>query len=386
MRKKVKRCNLCGAKLSGDICSECGYNNAAYTYDINEKGEYCTHSSTETFFDEEDHWKHMDPDVSDRQDNVGNEGKSPQNETWDYSQVEDAKNRDFEKKYSSVPKKEPVTYGLNKERRERRRSIKKMLIWLVLLTWGIPLVIEIIIMLVSSHALEGFFSASNGSKQVEEIGDTRLYGNDDEASGKGESEIPIQGDEDKYVVWLGQGIYIAGLQLPLGTYDIQSVSGYGTVRIWNNDSFYWDTEFFYEEDAGEKTMEDVPLTLGTVIRVNGNLEIEAATRDSDGFLDRKENALTESVEVKDGMIVGKELPAGTYRAYRTGGEGRGSLIIKYASGNEGESASSIEFSDESEEFENLVLTEGSMLMTLNCEITLEPAEYDLSDYADDITY
>ena len=387
MRKKVKRCNLCGAKLNGDICSECGYNNAAYTYDINEKGEYCTHSSAETFFNEEDHWRHMDPEVSDRQENPGTERKSAQNDTWDYSKVEDAQNRDFEKKYSSVPNKEPVTYGLNEARKGRRRNLKKILVWLVVLTWGIPFLVEIIIMLVSSHALQGFFSSMNTVSQEEEIDNTRLYGNDHEEAGEKEkNEIPVREDGETYEVSLGQGIYIAGIQLPLGNYDIQSIRGYGTVQVWNNDSFYWNTEFFYDDDAGEKTMEDVPLTQDTVILVNGSLQIEAVTRASNGYLDRKENSLTGSVKVEDGAVVGRDLPAGTYRAFRTGGEESGSLVIKYGSGNEGERASLIDFSDEAEQFENLVLTEGSMLMTLNCGVTLEPAEYDLSDYGDYITY
>lgn len=360
MSKKVKRCNLCGAKLSGDVCGECGYNNAAYSYDVNDRGEYCTHSSSEQFFDEEDHWKHMDPEIE-------------MKDKWDYSQIEEQDDNEFEKQYDSQPNKAPVTYGLNEKRRKKKKSGRGKLFWIVLMIWlvsnGIGILRGIVEGIIDDYgeSYRDYDSVTEAVTEEEDAEKTRI----------------VYQDGKEFEARLHSGNYVAGVQIPVGIYQVNWVSGDGFFRVWNPETYYWESLYMYETDSDEKqNLQEVELTEGTMLQVEYLLAVDLTTEDSEGYVERKENSLTETIKVEDGMKAGIDFPAGTYRAICENGAYHSSLLIKHYSAAEYEMAAMVEFPEGRSEYQNLILTEGDLLVTINGDITLEPAEYDLSDYAD----
>lgn len=79
------------------------------------------------------------------------------------------------------------------------------------------------------------------------------------------------------------------------------------------------------------------------------------------------------------MIAGEDFTPGTYKVCCTPGEGSiGMLIRKFRNYYGEEELEQIMFCEGNMEFQNLTLEEGDLLLTLNCEIQMQPAEYDLS--------
>lgn len=393
--EKKKRCNLCGAKLKGDICSECGYNNAAYNYKVNSAEDYCTHSSSETFYSGREHQEHTNP-----------EADPPSMDSWDYSQLEEMLGEEYGEEQESTPNEAPVTYGLNEKRTEKKKKKGKWVKWLVLICF-LPTILELITGLVGNvmesdiwkQAGEIFTDEKNS---VENAGNPEITAEYEKASAQeaaeelpaGEAQVqhPKEVSEEPAMaaaggniqISLGPGIYMAGLHLPAGIYDAELVSGSGSVYVQNMEENYWESDYLYERSSKkEQKMEDLRLTQGTLIKITDELWMNLSTQESQGYLADTtdwENFLTDPVKVRDGMIAGEDFPAGTYCLTCTSREqGTAMLIYKYLDHSGYEDYEQIMFFEGTDRVENITFAEGDVLMELNCEITLIPAEFDLSD-------
>lgn len=362
---RKKRCNLCGAKLKGDVCQECGYNNAAYDYKINSSETYCSHSSSETFYDKEDHQEHS-PDSTD---------------SWDYSHIEELLGKDYGPKEDPNLNEAPVTYGLNEERpKQKKKKKRKWLKWLVLI-WFLPTIFELIGALVYNVAETGILERV----EIEEVVRMEETPADQEKQNEALQELPVSVREDgSYQTELKAGIYMAGLHLPAGIYDAKLISGSGIVEIRNMEANYWESEYLYENSSKkERTMKKLELTAGTQIRIMDDLVLEFVTEESQGYLPELEvEQVLTTVNVADGMVGGEDFEVGTYDVHCVTEENRnGRLLRKFRNYYGEEALEEILFLEGNMEFQNLSISEGDILLTLNCEITLQPAEYDLSGFS-----
>ena len=392
---KKKRCNLCGAKLKGDICSECGYNNAAYNYKVNSAEDYCTHSSSETFYSGREHQEHTDPEAA-----------SSSMDSWDYSHLEEMLGEEYGEKQESTPNEAPVTYGLNEKRTEKKKKKGKWVKWLVLICF-LPTILELIAGLVGSvmesdiweQVEESFTDEKNSGENTGNPEMTAEYENvsaqeaaEKLPAGEAQKQSQTEASEEPAMasvggnmqINLGPGIYMAGLHLPAGIYDAELVSGSGSVYVQNMEENYWESDYLYERSSKkEQKMEDLRLTRGTMIKITDELWMNLSTGESQGYLADTtdwENSLTDPVKVQDGMTAGEDFPAGTYCLTCTSREqGTAMLIFKYLDYSGYEDYEQIMFYEGTDRVENITFAEGDVLMKLNCEITLTPAEFDLSD-------
>lgn len=353
---RKKRCNLCGAKLKGDICQECGYNNAAYDYKINETEDYCSHSSSETFYDEKDHAEH-----------------AALADSWDYSHIEDLLERDYGTKEEPTPNEAPVTYGLNEERPKKKKRKMKWLKWLIIL-WLLPTIFELVAALIYNVKEAG--SVKRVKVNVENAKEVLP----EKVSTEKVHPVEVGISSGEYRTTLSPGIYMAGLHLPAGMYDAQLISGHGTVYIRNMETNYWESSYLYENSSErERKLTKLELSAGTQIKIMDELVMEFSTENNQGyFTDREEQKGLDTVALADGMVAGEHFVEGTYQVIcKAVDDGMGFLVRKYENYFGEEALEQIMFSEESMNFENLTLEKGDMLLTLNCEVMLRPAEYGL---------
>lgn len=383
---RKKRCNLCGAKLKGDICQECGYNNAAYDYKVNSSEDYCGHSSSETFYDKADHKEHAAGSA----------------DSWDYSHIEDLLGKEYGTEEAATPNEAPVTYGLNEERSQKKKKKRRWVKWLVFACF-LPTIIELIGGLIFNVVEYGIVERVEEKVEVTPVEEVPTIPESNASlpdamellekvlaeSEKQSSEEKPEGAEEpvmtvaegEYQTELKAGIYMAGLHIPAGVYDAQLVSGSGSIYIRNMDTDYWESDYLYEGSSKkEKQMKDLELTAGTQIKIMDELVMEFTTEESQGYLAEWENQqMLKMVSVADGMIAGEHFEAGTYDVICSlEDNGIGMLVRKFQSYYGDEELEQMMFYEENTEFKNLTLEEGDMILTLNCEIELRPADYDLS--------
>lgn len=184
---------------------------------------------------------------------------------------------------------------------------------------------------------------------------------------------------------LGPGLYVAGIQIPAGFYYGELVSGSGSVCVWNDENSYWESSYLYEDGGKDsRIMKELELSAGTVLKIMDEAQLAISAKSNEGYMQREDNQLTEVITVADGMVAGEDFPAGTYRVYDQTPEGVYSgglrtLVHKYDSSYDDERVENIIFTEKSGEYQNLILKEGDVLVKLNCDIVLEPAEYEISE-------
>lgn len=394
--KKRRRCNLCGAKLDGNICRECGYNNAAYDYHVNQSQDSCRHSSTEHYYSAEEHEAHTSPEniPFDYSENWQEDSGRWENFSKQYSGVDASEDTESPASGTDTGKKQTV-YGLNENRKEAKRKKKKP-VWL----WG--LVIAGIAVNFSWQVLEVVHSTVESYLDSKTGEEPAVEGRVTEAAavaqavpktvddGRTETEEAVAGDaalvpvEGSFAEILGPGLYVAGVHFPAGICEVEWNSGSGGVYCWKRDPYYYDSSYLYDTGDGEKQrMEGLELKAGTMVMISETLQARLSIREAEGYLEKlPERRDGESVTVTDAAIVGDMLGAGTYQVTWVSGDlDESEMIYTYTAGSGRKRSGFIEFDEECKQYENLIFQDGDVLVPLNCTIKLEPAEYDLSGYA-----
>ena len=409
MKKGKRRCKLCGAKLKdSDICPECGYNNSAYGArsfenwaEDEEKYSYANLTQEDPSGEKKD--QKAEPAKPERRNPEREKEAEKSSDSWDYSQLD----QDYEPKREQgdpkwgVPNEDPKQQG-RKEREKKRRRRLLLAVAVVLAICLLPRLAEVVINLVDdvrweiamnrmldereNSGREG--SADGSTGQEAETRDTAggmagTEGRDDgqpEASGTG-AIVP----GGPYETQLGPGLYVAGIHFPTGTYRAELVSGGGSVHIWDEtdeDGTDWQSEYLYESGSEEdRTLKDLELTQGTVIRISNDLVLSLRTLFQGAMEEGEANPLTDGAVITDCAVVGEDLEPGTYLASMTDeSESYGTLVHRYTSSYDTEEIDNLTFTEEQPQFQNLILKEGDVLVTVNCSVSLEPAQYDLSGY------
>lgn len=401
--KKRKRCNLCGAKLSGDICRECGYNNAAYDYHVNESKNTCHHSSSERFYTEEDHERHSSPepvpvDVS---------------ETWGEDPEKDSGGNS--KKNSGSSKD-----GYGKKRNRKGTEQKKPKSKLVTACFIICIVISMFAQITKltgkiQEAFQEAFQEEETTRSyaweetAEEEPDTKASpvrvapaekeeigqeagemlleeaSSEDAQTEAASTEAAAVPSDEQFSEMIGAGFYVAGISFPADIYDLEWSSGSGVVTCWSTtEDFYFACKYLYEgEDGDPMRMEELELNQGTIVTISDTLMGTLSSRETEGYADpMPEKQEFKTVQVESVVKAGDDLEAGTYRVVWVSGDEQTSEALYTYTDTEGSKRSStIEFCGECKQYENLILRERDVLVPLNCQLKLETAEYDLSAYS-----
>ena len=174
-------------------------------------------------------------------------------------------------------------------------------------------------------------------------------------------------DGDSWEETLGSGEYVVGVQIPEGIYTLEVDSGSDTFNLsdYENGIYLW--RQFALEDTDEDTvtsLEDVRLYNGAVVRLDGG-KIRFTTDCAQSLDNGEDNPLTEEVTLtgQNALVAGVDFPAGVYDVETTDEGAYLDFEVPVADGEEYADyyISSVYLEREYDEdiaFKNLVIPEG----------------------------
>lgn len=341
-----KRCSLCGGKLNGSICKECGLDNSkndekyVLTGSSHERNTKLTHTHTET----------EDPFA----------GKMV--------------TKDWVKKAKETKKKKENSYQSNSFHKEKPEKKKRILLWTMVilgLIWLLPILFGLVQVFFDaaigggSHSLESEWTEEEWEK-VDPYAYVQY-----ELSEMGES----------YEEVLVTGIYKGGVHIPEGIYQIQyfpdEEAEWSSIDLLQDDyanGIYQNITF---EDTGDRSdYEDFRVYTGSILTIEGRGTLRFISENAQP-LSYEQNPNTESYVVEDAFVSGVDIVPGVYDVYCIDGSGIFDFTVKKKDGYEayqgklmGDAGSGF-----SGIMKNVVLPEGTEVFLEGMEVRLVPSEY-----------
>lgn len=188
---------------------------------------------------------------------------------------------------------------------------------------------------------------------------------------------------------LGYGEYEIGAQIPEGTYEVELVSGEGSMQQDDPENSIYYYSYFSEEesdtDAGDY-LDDVRLYTGGHLKIDTGLVVQFHSENAQTEqMQLEENPLTEQVTLKAGntYTAGTDFPAGWYDVTEASGVDWAELRYKIYLGNlydeEYENLNYENYglwfydTDGSESYRNAVFPEGTELEVVDGDLILTPS-------------
>lgn len=184
-----------------------------------------------------------------------------------------------------------------------------------------------------------------------------------------ESQEPVK---EHYEIDLSAGNYIAGKDVPVGTYNITATSGSGNVSSSNMYNGGLNEVMGAENDGiSQQSFNGLAMDENVTLSVGGNVVIHLVAEDAQtGNVTARGEASGTPVDLQAGNYTsGTDFPAGTYTIVATGGSGNVSSSnmfeggLNEVMGNDGFGIT---------QFNNAVLPEGETLSISGTSIQLVP--------------
>ena len=184
-----------------------------------------------------------------------------------------------------------------------------------------------------------------------------------------ESQEPVK---EHYEIDLSAGNYIAGKDVPVGTYNITATSGSGNVSSSNMYNGGLNEVMGAENDGiSQQAFNGLAMDENVTLSVGGNVVIHLVSEDAQtGNVTARGEASGTPVDLQAGNYTsGTDFPAGTYTIVATGGSGNVSSSNMYngglneVMGNDGFGIT---------QFNNAVLPEGETLSVSGTTVQLVP--------------
>ena len=188
---------------------------------------------------------------------------------------------------------------------------------------------------------------------------------------------------------LGYGEYEIGAQIPEGTYEVELVSGEGSMQQDDPENSIYYYSYFSEDesdtDAGDY-LDDVRLYTGGHLKIDTGLVVQFHSENAQTEqMQLEENPLTEQVTLKAGntYTAGTDFPAGWYDVTEASGVDWAELHYKIYLGDlydkENETLNYENYglwfydTDGSESYRNAVFPEGTELEVVDGDLILTPS-------------
>ena len=188
---------------------------------------------------------------------------------------------------------------------------------------------------------------------------------------------------------LGYGEYEIGAQIPEGTYEVELVSGEGSMQQDDPENSIYYYSYFSEDesdtDAGDY-LDDVRLYTGGHLKIDTGLVVQFHSENAQTEqMQLEENPLTEQVTLKAGntYTAGTDFPAGWYDVTEASGVDWAELHYKIYLGDlydkENENLNYENYglwfydTDGSESYRNAVFPEGTELEVVDGDLILTPS-------------
>ncbi len=358
-----RRCSLCGGKLNGNICTECGLDNSKnddqyVTLGNSDHEAELTHVHTEE--EKPYEGKTMTRDNVRKAQNVEKNAKKAA--VKNASKNAATGNQSYSYTASSMPQSSrPV---------KKKRKFGKFLVGCVIIAAFAGELAGTI-----SEEIRNYFDEYT-------YDDSDSYNEDDPYSAV-QDVMPEDGAV--YETELTAGIYKGAVQIPQGTYSVNYVDGNGYVELIDNKNGIW--ESYYFGDAYEDTVDgvdDFRVYPGTYVVIYDGVTLNFATENAQDAFEKMNNPEEGVWNLADNFIVGEDLPAGVYDITCT--NGGGDLFSYTAVDSSGyETNLGMPFGNNSgdyiKELKNIVLTEGTEVDMEGIEAEFVPSkEIESEDY------
>lgn len=335
-----RRCSLCGGKLSGNVCTECGLDNSK------SDASYVTGKS---------HGDEVSLTHVHREDEDPFAGKTMTREQQEQLKEKTQRRRRTGHKKGGGQKGGDNLYRASSADQPNPKNGKKRIGVVI----GLLIALTGVVPALSECASEAFRDASMGWETEEEswVAVPEESAEEDPYMFV-QRELSEEGEE--YEVTLEAGSYKGGVHLPEGNYSVEYLEGRGYLSLddWDN-SIYLYGPLGYENTDEYEHLDDFRIYKDAVVKLDGTLKLCFRSENAQMELNYMENPNTQTGEFSESFVAGKDIPAGVYDV--TVLEGKGSIGYNVLL-NEATEYYSYEGADFMEDgakgYKNVVLPEG----------------------------
>lgn len=346
-----RRCSLCGGKLNGNICTECGLDNSK------NDDQYVTlgnsgHEESMTHVHMEE--KPYEGKTMTRE-NAHKAKKAEKSVKKAAAKNATAGNQNYSYSASSMPQSSrPV---------KKKKKFGKFLVGFAIIAALAGELGGTIIHEVQNYFDDATYDDSDSYTEYDPYSDVQEV-------------MPEEGE--LYEADLTAGIYKGGVHLPQGTYTLTCKSGSGQVELIDSKNNIWAQYSFGDEyEDSEQEVSDFEVFPECYVVVEDTLELHMTTENAQMDLTAISNPLTESKVVSDKLTVGKDVPAGVYDVKCVEGFGIFDYDVTVHAGYESYMGMLIgnEESGFPQELKNIVLTDGTEVDLEGLKVELTPSEW-----------
>ena len=382
-----RRCSLCGGKLNGNICTECGLDNSKnddqyVTLGNSGHEESLTHIHTEA--EKPYEGKTMTRENVRKAKNADKNAKKAAAKKASKNAAAgkvnpagngySAANASYNTAGTSYSQTGNQSYSYtSSSMQQSSRSVKKKKKFGKFLT-GFVIIATLAGELGGTiiHEVQNYFEDYT-------YDDSDSYTEDDPYSDVQEV-MPDEGEleGELYEADLTAGIYKGGVHLPQGTYTLTCKSGSGQVELTDSKNNIWVQYNFGDDyDNTEEEVSDFEVFPGCYVIVEDTLELHMTAENAQMNLTAIANPLTESKTVSDKFTVGKDVPAGVYDVKCVEGFGIFDYDVTVSAGYENYMGMLIgnEESGFPQELKNIVLIDGTEVDLEGLTVELTPSEW-----------
>lgn len=377
-----RRCSLCGGKLNGNICTECGLDNSKnddqyVTLGNSGHEESLTHIHTEA--EKPYEGKTMTRENVRKAKNADKNAKKAAAKKASKNAAAgkvnpagngySAANASYNTAGTSYSQTGNQSYSYtSSSMQQSSRSVKKkkkfgkfLAGFVIIATLAGELGGTII------HEVQNYFEDYT-------YDDSDSYTEDDPYS---DVQEVMPDDGEVYETDLTAGIYKGGVHIPQGTYILTCNGGSGRVELIDSKNNIW-TQYYFGDDY-EDSQEEVSgfeVFPGCYVVVEDTMELHMMAENAQMDLTGIPNPLTESKVVSDKFTVGKDVPAGVYDVWCVEGLGIFDYVVTVRAGYESYMGMLIgnEESGFPQELKNIVLTDGTEVDLEGLKVELTPSE------------
>lgn len=347
-----RRCSLCGGKLNGNICTECGLDNSK------NDDQYVTLGNS----GHEESLTHIHTEAE----------KPYEGKTMTRENVRKAKNADKNAKKAAAKKatagNQSYSYTSSSMQQSSRAVKKKKKFGKFLAGFVIIATLAGELGGTIIHEVQNYFEDYT-------YDDSDSYTEDDPYS---DVQEVMPDDGEVYETDLTAGIYKGGVHIPQGTYILTCKSGSGQVELTDSKNNIWVQYNFGDDyDNTEEEVSDFEVFPGCYVIVEDTLELHMTAENAQMNLTAIANPLTESKTVSDKFTVGKDVPAGVYDVKCVEGFGIFDYDVTVSAGYENYMGMLIgnEESGFPQELKNIVLIDGTEVDLEGLTVELTPSEW-----------
>lgn len=374
-----KRCSLCGGKLRGNICTECGLDNSKS--DANYVSSGSTHRLGEGMTHEHKDNENPMAGKTVTKDWIEQEKRAAkarrQGTGSTNSQTYQSAGRSTSTYHSSGYQS---TATSTRSGRKKKHSL-----------FGIVILIFILFSVVSSI----FDAIRTNYEEWDSKQDSYWESGDSETEAEydpyGYAERELSEDGETYDIDLSAGVYKGGVHIPEGRYTVEcfsedgnAASSYMELSLNDDENSIYIHEYFEEGETIQ--IEDLRVYEEAILEVEGRGILKFHSENAQvGDMQFLSNPNTKSYEVKESFVVGKDVEPGVYDVICKSGSGIFDYSVEHEDGYEiycgkliGDDNSSF-----AGEIKNIVLPKGVTVDITGMTVELIPSEsIESEDYED----